>query len=570
MTSKPQFISPLTRAHFSQNNQQQTTNKKSTKRGEGDPSSRERNEKKRAKLEAEENEEKRLTSLLFGNDVSGDHSAPAAWHDDDDDDNGSNLESQDDEIENSKGGGILFQIDREGVSVDRVDEHDDDSQEGMSDEEEYDEDQEGTQVKGQASAWIDEDDEKLTISLQKMDRVKKLRSTMAEDLIKGSTYEEKLRERYQSTMAVTSRTDWARLPHSDDESSSVSDSEENVAASKLLSSTAPLLSNSRLQPNILSTVRCPDANVGHYNNSTLNAVHFHPGSDEDEPLLLTAGLDKTLRFFKINGTEGSEKVHGVHFPHLPIHSASFLGSTGSVIVSGRRSFFYIYDTVAGKIDKIPRIQGRKEKSLEKFTTSPDGNLIAFIGNDGYIILVEAKSKLWVADLKMNGSARAVSFSPDGDFIFASGSDGDVYTWDIRTKKCVDRFHNDDGTISSFLSVSNKFVAVGAESGVVNIYNSTSRPFQNRSPLKSIMNLQTSVDHMRFNPNGDILAMSSRREKDSLKLIHMPTQTVFSNWPTSKTPLSYVWSLDFSPASKFMAIGNDKGRCLLYKLSHYDS
>lgn len=78
------------------------------------------------------------------------------------------------------------------------------------------------------------------------------------------------------------------------------------------------------------------------------------------------------------------------------------------------------------MDKIPRIQGRKEKSLEKFTTSPDGNLIAFIGNDGYIVLVEAKSKMWVADLKMNGSARAVSFSPDGQFIFASGSDGEVY------------------------------------------------------------------------------------------------------------------------------------------------
>lgn len=144
-----------------------------------------------------------------------------------------------------------------------------------------------------------------------------------------------------------------------------------------------------------------------------------------------------------------------------------------------------------------------------------------------------------------------------------------FRWDIRTKRCVDRFKNEDGTISSFLSVSNKFTAVGAESGVVNIYNnSIGQSFQNRSPLKSIMNMHTSVDYMKFNPNGDILAMSSRREKDSLKLVHMPTQTVFSNWPTSKTPLSYVCSLDFSPGSKFMAIGNDKGRCLLYKLSHY--
>jgi U3 small nucleolar RNA-associated protein 18 len=141
-------------------------------------------------------------------------------------------------------------------------------------------------------------------------------------------------------------------------------------------------------------------------------------------------------------------------------------------------------------------------------------------------------------------------------------------WDIRTKKCVDRFHNEDGTITSFISASSRFLAVGAESGVVNIYNDNCNPFQKRSPLKSIMNMHTSIDFMRFNPTGDILALSSRREKDSLKLVHMPTQTVFSNWPTSKTPLGYVWSIDFSPGSKFMAVGNDKGKCLLYKLLHY--
>jgi U3 small nucleolar RNA-associated protein 18 len=79
-----------------------------------------------------------------------------------------------------------------------------------------------------------------------------------------------------------------------------------------------------------------------------------------------------------------------------------------------------------QIDKVPGIAGRDEKSLEKFTTSPDGTLIAFTGKDGYIIIVEAKSKMWVADFKMNGNTRAVSFTPDGNYLISSGSDGDVY------------------------------------------------------------------------------------------------------------------------------------------------
>ena len=81
-----------------------------------------------------------------------------------------------------------------------------------------------------------------------------------------------------------------------------------------------------------------------------------------------------------------------------------------------------------KIDKIPFIDGRKEKSLERFTTSPDGAFIAFIGNDGYIILLEAKTKMWIANFKMNGSARAVSFTPDGRYLVSSGSDGEVYRY----------------------------------------------------------------------------------------------------------------------------------------------
>jgi U3 small nucleolar RNA-associated protein 18 len=180
--------------------------------------------------------------------------------------------------------------------------------------------------------------------------------------------------------------------------------------------------------------------------------------------------------------------------------------------------------------------------------------------------VDAKTKHWIADLKMNGSVRAITFTPDGEYILGSGSDGDVYRWELKSRRCVERFPNEDGTITSSLSASMKHLAVGAESGVVNLYSEHAS--SERTPIKSIMNMHTSADCTRFNHDGQILAMSSRRDKNSMKLLHVPTATVFSNWPTSKTPLNYVWSMDFSPQSRFMAIGNDKGKCLLYKLSHY--
>ena len=179
---------------------------------------------------------------------------------------------------------------------------------------------------------------------------------------------------------------------------------------------------------------------------------------------------------------------------------------------------------------------------------------------------------------MNGSVRAITFTPDGEQIIASGSDGDVYRWDLKSRQCIERFSNEDGTITSALAATSRHLAVGAESGVVNLYSERSSGTATASklfagstrkdPLKSIMNLHTSADMVRFNHDGQILAMSSRREKMGMKLLHVPTATVFSNWPTSKTPLNYVWTMDFSPKSRYMAVGNDKGKCLLYRMMHY--
>lgn len=93
---------------------------------------------------------------------------------------------------------------------------------------------------------------------------------------------------------------------------------------------------------------------------------------------------------------------------------------------------------------------------------------------------------------------------------------------------------------------------------------------------------------------EILAISSRAKKDLFKMVskfnselrtlkktwevkttlfffffpfiqvHLPSLTVFSNWPTSRTPLRYVNAFDFSPNSGYISIGNDRGKALLYR------
>jgi hypothetical protein len=59
-------------------------------------------------------------------------------------------------------------------------------------------------------------------------------------------------------------------------------------------------------------------------------------------LLLTAGLDKSLRLFQIDGSR-NPKVQTVFLEDMPIHTARFSGDGRQVIMSGRRRHFYVYD-----------------------------------------------------------------------------------------------------------------------------------------------------------------------------------------------------------------------------------
>ena len=89
-----------------------------------------------------------------------------------------------------------------------------------------------------------------------------------------------------------------------------------------------------------------------------------------------------------------------------------------------------------------------------------------------------------------------------------------------------------------------------------------------TPSKRLLNLTTPVECIEYSHDGAMLAMTSRWAKNAVRLVHTPTGTVFSNWPTSKSPLNYVFSCNFSPESGYLALGNDKGKVLLYRLKHY--
>jgi U3 small nucleolar RNA-associated protein 18 len=259
-------------------------------------------------------------------------------------------------------------------------------------------------------------------------------------------------------------------------------------------------------------------------------------------------------------------------------------------------------------------------------------LAAFAGDGGHIALVSLRTRQPVAGagatLKVAaggaGAVRCLTFAgPDSRQLVASAGDGLVYTWDLRkagggglggaagaagTPLSVFR---DEGCVApSALAASRdgRWLACGSTSGVVNVYRTQpgmgAVPFgaatdeaegaafggggfgfgfgggpnappmfgsavANPAPVRALMNLVTSADTLSFSPDSQALLAASRLGRDALRVFQLPTLQAFGNWPTGKTPLHYVHCAAFSPGGGMLAVGNAKGRALLYRLLHYN-
>ncbi|KAK9113542.1 hypothetical protein Syun_020339 [Stephania yunnanensis] len=415
-------------------------------------------------------------------------------------------------------------------------------------------------------AWVDEEEEKVCVNIANVRRLRKLRKEDDESLISGLDYVSRLRAQH---VKLNPWTDWARVGSQDgvDEDSEEEEDKDGENLDSILRSNEEFVAKSsvKLLPGILEYSKLVDANVEELSSGPINSVQFHRNSQ----LLLAAGLDRRLRFFQIDGKRNT-KIQSIFLEDCPIRKASFLPDGSQVIAAGRRKFFYMFDLVKAKFEKIGPLIGREEKSLETFEVSPDSSTIAFVGSEGYILLVSCRTKELIGTLKMNGSARALAFSNDGRQLLSSGGDGHVYHWDLRTRTC---FHKavDEGCVTGSAictSSDGALFAAGSTSGIVNIYHNETFLVGKKKPLKTIENLTTSVDFMKFNHDSQILAICSKMQKNSLKLVHVPTFSVFSNWPPPNRTLHHPRCLDFSPGGGFMAMGNAAGKVLLYKLHHY--
>ncbi|KAJ2387967.1 U3 snoRNP protein [Coemansia sp. RSA 2611] len=465
-------------------------------------------------------------------------------------------EGSSDEGSNSEGGGAeggapLFFVDTERDAPDWA----------SSSEDEGEEDEAGGDAdKAPSAAWEDDDTQNATVALTAQARTRKLRVAEDEDEVGGDVYEQRLRRQFEQ---INPAPAWA--------------GGSATADASLLQTSASLVARKRAQlaPGVLDIARVRNANQASESQSAVLSAEFHPTAS----VLLTAGMDKTLRLFEVDGKQ-NQKIQSLHLRDLPITAAQFVRGGQEIVACGRRSWYYAVDVEHASVMRLSSIPGvPKLKSLEHMRASANGDRLAFMGNSGQIHVVAARTKQFVATLPMNGAVSDAAFTADGNGLWSIGADNEVYQWDLRMNRCLSRWHDASPFRPTCLDISRdaSYYASGDHAGVVNIYDTRAvradhedRAFFGVKPLKCIDNLTTAVHGVRFNHSAELLAVYSRRKPGQLRLVHLPTASVFTNWPASVSNLGHVQCVAFSPQSGFMAVGNDAGKALLYRLQHYTS
>lgn len=461
---------------------------------------------------------------------------------------------------------------------------------------------------GDAPAWHDSDDERLAVSLAGVTRLRKLRLTEAEDVVSGAEYSKRLRQQYLRLNPLPS---WAKpsanrptkrrrrsSAASDSSADASGDSDsEDVSAQPLekflrdVNQLAGLGSKKRrLRPEVLDIQRTRDIPDKH--KAPVECLSFHP----EFPVLLSSSTASILYLHHIAPEAQptpNPQLTSVQVKQVDVRNAEFLYPKGDqIFFAGRRKYFHHWNLQSGVVQKTTQVLGHREehKTMERFKLSPCGRYMAIVASTkkggGIINILSVTSMQWIAAARLSSRNGIADFAwwSTGDGMTILGRDGQVGEYSVEKRSFVGIW-NDEGSVGGIVLAlgghggpsplgEDRWVAVGSNSGITNIYDRNEFIVQGSdeltiaerpTPTRRFEQLVTPITTLAFSPDGQLFAFGSRHKKDALRLVHLPSCTVYRNWPTEQTPLGRISAVAFGRQSDVLAVGNDSGKIRLWEI-----
>lgn len=423
------------------------------------------------------------------------------------------------------------------------------------------------------SAWVDEDECDEKIQLTASTRGKKLRHSLKEGSIGSEEYERRLRAHLEEK---NPKPKWAQT-----------DSLKLSAADQILSDPFSIISREKcpILPDRLSlrrlrsvNARCP---VSRKYRGGVIALDFHPTQN----WALVAGSDRTLRIFQIdvNNHLDNAELFSLRVAQWNIFDAKFTADGRRVIMVGASRGVLIWDMKAGRVQQIAKLAAQSEQQWGAIQISHRFVAI-YSGNNTHgaasacvskcIVLLDAVSLQVLHVFQTAGVVHAVQFcTRNPNIMYSVGSDNKIQIWSLDTLLCIGVVSETSGTACTALAISTdgSLLAVGSNMGILSIYD-TAKLLSAKGEgalIRSIMNLTTRITSIAFHPAGEVLIFASADRDNALRVLHLHSMRVYSNWPRETTPLGRVHHIRFH-GNSLMSIGNAKGSALLYSYLHYES
>lgn len=431
--------------------------------------------------------------------------------------------------------------------------------------------------KSRKPAWIDRNDEEISIDISKVARLRKLRKNDEETVIKGDQYQDRLQEFYNKKLNNLDFFKWGSKVVQNEEE------EEKSTFKELLNQDIPLFDShhEELPPTVISISKAGSLLRKEEHNAVVQTLDFHPNNE----FFLSGGYDKIMKIYSVKKEEnlggmndGFRKnlkiLKKVYVEGFPLKKCRFMAASNQILCSGLKKHLLSYDLVQERTEKYASnlFTSFFDKSVDNFSISQDENYIALNNNKGDLVMLSGKNKEYLFHLRCNEPITTTQFTHDSRFLFTASNSGKIYQWDLNKRAVYDCVRDVGASVINCmdLSFNDNYLAVGGLNGIVDLYDRDAKTLKlNKNPLKEVQNLTTAITDLEFNKKGEIMVISSKWKKNAIRIFHLGSRTVFSNWPNLKTKLQFVTSLKLSENCKYMALGNDEGNVFLYNFKHYN-
>jgi U3 small nucleolar RNA-associated protein 18 len=297
------------------------------------------------------------------------------------------------------------------------------------------------------------------------------------------------------------------------------------------------------------------------NQSAILSISFHPGEST------AAVLDRSSHLHIISVTG---KVNRVQYT-IPFaerkqaHCMTYSADGARIFVAGQDGIFQTIDCLS-QTAQVSRVLNERG-GISSVSCSPNNELLTMISGPR-VHFLDASNRQLLKTVTTSDELKCGAFSDEGNFFIAAGLNGRGLVFDCESLAAISRFQEQEMQAIYSIAISRDRVAIGTDPGVLHIFDLPALRTPAPRPLFSKLNLTTVVDTVQFNPTGELLVFGSSGKKDSMRVLHVAGQKVFSNWPTQNTPISYLRTATFDGTGQYLALGNEKGVATLWELGFY--